>query len=457
MRGTYLAVIGAALALGVSAPADARKQPPPAPLPPPAPVIPQVKSGDAGLDAFYYYDRAGAPLWLASDAGREAAAKVAEILARAPIDGLAEGPALSARVKMAIASGTLFDDAAISLAWLKYVRALKAPVSGVEYGDGTLMLKPPSAKDALGEALAAPSLVTHVTQVAAVNPFYATLREAALAGNAGGDPHVKGTLDRLRLIPAKGKIIIVDTGSQRLMMVEDGVVADSMKVVIGKVQSPTPLIAGMIHYVTLNPYWNIPSDVVQRKIAPLVIKRGVSYLKAARYEATDKWGVTAEVIDPASVDWKAVGKGEAMAYLRQLPGANNMMGAMKFGFANRFDIFLHDTPRRALFDKARRDLSMGCVRLERAGDLARWLLGSDAAPTGDTPEQQVKLPAGIPVYTLSLTANVDAGQIVYADDIYGYDRTGQAEALAASTVPVATAAEVDADVAGDGKDDSGTN
>lgn len=434
MRGITLAV-AAAFTLSLAGAADARKKPPPAP--PPAPVIPQVTSGDAGVDAYYFYDRAGAPIWLRDDAGRQAAAKVVEILERAPIDGLAEGPALAATVQSAISAGTLADDAAISLAWLKYVRALKAPVSGVDYGDSALTLKAPTAKQTLSEALAAPSLLTHVSQVAAVNSFYSTLRDAALANNSASDPHVRATLDRLRLIPAKGKVIIVDTANQRLMMVEDGNVAGSMKVVVGKLKSPTPLIAGTIHYVTLNPYWNIPTDVVQRRVAPLVVKRGVAYLKAARYQAADKWGSTAQAIDPATIDWKAVAKGEATAYLRQLPGMNNMMGKMKFGFANRFDIFLHDTPHKELFAKAQRNLSMGCVRLEQAPDLARWLLGSDAAPTGDAPEQQVALPAGVPVYTVSLTANVDTGQIVYADDVYGFDQPGQAQAALASTAPVA--------------------
>lgn len=435
MRGFHLAISAGALALLAAQPADARKKPPPAPAA--APVVPQVKSGDAGVDAFYFYDRAGAPLWLRDDGGRQAAAKVAEILERAPIDGLTEGPVLAAAVKTAIAGGTLADDAAISLAWLKYVRALKAPVSGVEYGDAALALKVPTAKQALSEALAAPSLLAHVTQVAAVNSFYSTLRDAALANGSANDAHVRATLDRLRLIPAKGKVIIVDTANQRLMMVENGNVAGSMKVVVGKLKSPTPLIAGTIHYVTLNPYWNIPTDVVQRRVAPLVIKRGVAYLKAARYQAAEKWGSAAPAIDPSSIDWKAVARGEATAYLRQLPGMNNMMGKMKFGFANSFDIFLHDTPHKELFVKAKRNLSMGCVRLEQAPDLARWLLGSDATPTGDAPEQQVALPAGVPVYTVSLTANVDNGQIVFADDIYGFDQPGRAQAALASTAPVA--------------------
>ena len=79
----------------------------------------------------------------------------------------AEGPALAATVRSAIAGGTLGDDAAISVAWLKYVRALKAPVSGVQFGDTALMLAPPTAKQALSDLLAAPSMLVHVSQVAA--------------------------------------------------------------------------------------------------------------------------------------------------------------------------------------------------------------------------------------------------------------------------------------------------
>jgi len=241
---------------------------------------------------------------------------------------------------------------------------------------------------------------------------------------------VRGTLDRLRLVPAKGKVIIVDTASQRLMMVEDGNVAGTMKVIVGKLKTPTAPIAGTIHYVTLNPYWNIPMDIVQRRVAATVLKRGVSYLKAARYVTTKRWGVGAELVDPESIDWAAVKAGSETAYLRQLPGPNNMMGKMKFGFANRYDIFLHDTPHKNLFAKDKRNLSMGCVRLEHAPDLARWLLGTEPVLSDDAPEQQVALSAGVPVYTIALTASVDGAQIVYADDYYGYDQPASAQAQA---------------------------
>ena len=96
-----------------------------------------------------------------------------------------------------------------------------------------------------------------------------------------------------------------------------------------------------------------------------------------------------------------------------------MMGAMKFSFENADDIFLHDTPHKELFKKDKRTLSLGCVRLEHADRLAQWLLGRDAAPPSDAPEQHVMVDKGVPVYLLYLTANVQEGQLAFATDVYG--------------------------------------
>lgn len=433
MRASWIGLVAAACVVGTPAVARKKADTPP---PPAAPVITHVNSGDAGIDAHYFYDRKGTKLWLASAGGTQAARRLVEILKLAPIDGLAEGPVLAAGVEAAITGSTLDDDARISLAWLKYVRALKAPVDGVEFGDPAVALKVPTAKEALTALAAAPSMLAEVDRTAAVNTFYATLRDAALANGAAADPHVRGTLNRLRVLPAKDKYILVDTANQRLMMVEDGNVVNSMKVIVGKEHSPTPNIAGVIHYVTLNPYWNIPLDIVKNRVAPLVIKRGSSYLTAARYVTTERWGVAAAKIDPDSIDWKAVAAGDQPAYLRQMPGPNNMMGKMKFGFVNSADIFLHDTPKKSLFDKASRNLSNGCVRLEKAGEVAKWLLGTEPVLGDDAPEQQTQIAGGVPVYTLALTANADGDKLVYAEDVYGYDRPGQALA-AAHVGPVA--------------------
>lgn len=412
-------LITAALAGVVfAAPVDARKKAPPPP--PAAPVTPQVHSGDAAIDAFYFYERSGTPIWLRDDAGRQAAAKVAEILDRAPIDGLAEGPVMAAMVRAAIAGGTLENDAAISLSWLKYLRALKAPVTGIEFGDKALMPTVPTTKDALTELLAAPSMLSHVTKVSAVNPLYSAIREQAVASGSGSDPRVRASLERLRLVPATGKAILVDVATARLWMLENGQPVDSMKVIVGKTTSPTPLIASTIHYVTFNPYWHILDEVARRTVAPTVLKRGISYLKAAKYDLVASWA-NPEPVDPTTIDWKAVAAGTDHVFIRQKPGANNMMGAMKFSFDNAEGIFLHDTPHRQLFAKDRRTFSLGCVRLERADRLAQWLLARDAVPPTDAPELHVQIDKGVPVYLTYLTANVEQGRIAFASDVYKLD------------------------------------
>jgi murein L,D-transpeptidase YcbB/YkuD len=195
-----------------------------------------------------------------------------------------------------------------------------------------------------------------------------------------------------------------------------------MKVIVGKPDFATPLLAGSIWYVTFNPYWHIPQDVTKRKVAPIVLKRGVSYLKAAKYQAVAAFGGDKEEpIDPSTIDWKAVAAGKVEAHIRQLAGSQNMMGRMKFGFANDYGIFLHDTPHKDLFAKAKRNLSLGCVRLEHPERLAAWLLGKEATPPADDSELNVQLDKGVPVYISYLTARPGGDKIAYADDVYKLD------------------------------------
>jgi murein L,D-transpeptidase YcbB/YkuD len=383
----------------------------------------------------FYAAHPGLLIWLRDADTRAAATRLETQLKDAQIDGLADAPALAAAVDAALASGTPTDDQRISSAWVAYVQALKRPVGGVSYGDPALELAPPSASSILDRAAAAPSLAGHIDSIAGVNPFYAALRASALKQGEAADPHVQATLDRLRLLPAKGRAILVDVANAQLMMLEDGEVIDTMKVVVGKPDFPTPLLAGTIHYVTLNPYWHIPPDVAKRKVAPVVLKRGVAYLKAARYQTVAAFGGDQEQpVDPASIDWKAVAAGKADAHIRQLTGPNNMMGTMTFGFVNDYGIFLHDTPHKDFFAKAKRNLSLGCVRLEHPERLARWLMGRDPVPASDDAEQQVLLDHGVPVYISYLSARPDGDQIAFADDVYKLDlgpsgtKAGQASA-----------------------------
>jgi murein L,D-transpeptidase YcbB/YkuD len=230
-------------------------------------------------------------------------------------------------------------------------------------------------------------------------------------------------IERARALPANlgRRFVLVDAADARLFMYEDGRPVDSMRVIVGKPESQTPMMASQIRYAVLNPYWNVPDDLVRSRIAPNVLREGLSYLQQRGYEILSGWADDAPEVDPASVDWAAVAAGRERLRVRQRPGDGNMMGEIKFRMPNELGIYLHDTPDRALFDAADRRLSSGCVRLEDAGRLSRWLFGRRVAASTPAPEQRVDLPNPVPVYITYFTAAPSEQGIAFRDDIYGRD------------------------------------
>lgn len=197
-------------------------------------------------------------------------------------------------------------------------------------------------------------------------------------------------------IPVRGPYILVDAASARLYMMMDGRVQDSMKVIVGKPETPTPVLKSVINYATVNPYWHVGADLTRTLIAPRVLKDGKAYLIQQGYEVVTEWGPGAQVISPDSVDWKAVAAGQTRVFIRQRPGPANSLGHFKFELPNGDGIYLHDTPKKELFSADMRALSHGCVRLEDAQRLARWLLGKDP-PVASVPEDNVLLPRPVPI------------------------------------------------------------
>ncbi len=234
---------------------------------------------------------------------------------------------------------------------------------------------------------------------------------------------IQANLERARALPAvpRGRYLLVDAAAAQLWMYEDGRPVDSMRVIVGKPSEQTPMLAAYVRYAVVNPYWNVPPDLVQQRIATNVLDRGLGYLRERRYEVLSGWDVNAEPLDPSTVDWRAVADGRTEVRVRQLPGDGNMMGDVKFMMSDELGIYLHDTPDRQLFDAADRRLSSGCVRLEDADRLAQWLLGDEARPSSSAPEQRVDLPEPVPVFITYLTVAPSEGRLVFRDDVYGRD------------------------------------
>ena len=386
-----------------------------------------VVSSDAAV-ARFYYARQNAPLWFRAGSNSEAATQLVSILRSADVDGYSAGPQLAGQVEAAILAAQSGDKAKImaaerllSSAWANYVQAIYSPTTGMLYG--YQLSRVPNPDRILYEAANAPSLTQHLQLISSVNPIYAQLRAAALAQPAGmgPDPRLLANMDRARSIPRNGRFVLVDAASARLWMYENGQPVDSMKVIVGTIETPTPMLASMIHYATLNPYWNVPENLIRKTVAPGAVKNGEAYLKAQGYQVMSDWTANATVIPGDQIDWKAVAAGQKIIRVRQLPGPTNAMGKLKFSFPNSQDIFLHDTPAREHFAKAQRTISNGCIRLEDAKRFARWLLGREPEAMGTDPEQFVKLPQGVPVYVTYLTAFPSEGKIVFADDVYGLD------------------------------------
>jgi len=140
----------------------------------------------------------------------------------------------------------------------------------------------------------------------------------------------------------------------------------------------------------------VTPDVAKTVIAPRVLKDGDAYLTQQGYEVVTAFARDARVLPADSVNWKAVAAGETKVYVRQLPGPANSLGHFKFDLPNGNGIYLHDTPKKELFAQDKRDLSHGCVRLEDAQRLARWLLGKEP-PQASVPEENILLPHPVPI------------------------------------------------------------
>jgi murein L,D-transpeptidase YcbB/YkuD len=152
------------------------------------------------------------------------------------------------------------------------------------------------------------------------------------------------------------------------------------------------------------------------------------------YEIVSDWSKDAKIIDPKTIDWKGVTDGKVEVMIRQKPGPQNFMGRMKFMFPNQFGVYLHDNPRRELFLKSTRYFSGGCVRLEDAARLGRWLFGRDLDWQSAGTEEPVPLAQPVPVYITYLAAMPDGQSIAYYDDVYGRDGTSFAKAPESGTV-----------------------
>ncbi len=251
---------------------------------------------------------------------------------------------------------------------------------------------------------------------------------------------IKVNLERWRWLPATlGALHVrVNIAGFELRVVENGTDRLRMRVVTGQAYRQTPVFSDQISYLVFNPYWHVPHSIAVKDKLP-EFRRDPTRASAQGFEVLRGWGADATPIDPSTIDWERLSASNFPYRLRQRPGPQNALGQVKFMFPNPHSVYLHDTPARALFRRAERSFSSGCIRVEHPVDLAATLLRHNEGwsreriqkvMTGNT-EQTVLLTQKVPVHLLYLTVQAAPDQPVhFRRDVY--DRDGAvATALAA--------------------------
>ncbi len=142
--------------------------------------------------------------------------------------------------------------------------------------------------------------------------------------------------------------------------------------IVGRPDRKTPMMSSALNNVVVNPPWNVPPTLARKDILPKV-RNNPGYLEQHGYTVMRGWN-SKETIDPYRVDWSTITENNLPFRFQQAPGARNSLGRYKFNMPSSDAIYLHDTPNHNLFQKDVRALSSGCVRVNKASELANMLL-----------------------------------------------------------------------------------
>ena len=223
--------------------------------------------------------------------------------------------------------------------------------------------------------------------------------------------------------------IFVNIADFSLEVMEDEQPVMSMRIIAGKDEQRSCVLSAKMTYLELNPFWRVPDSIATREILPQ-IKKDPGYLARKTIKVFKDWSDNAKEINPLLVNWSRVRASNLGYKFRQEPGPLNPLGRIKFIFPNECEIYLHDTPARHLFGRARRDFSHGCIRVEKPVELATYLLRNKEtwiqkkilAETRKGKRQVVMLPEPVSVHIFYGTVWVDRkGVLQFRNDIYHAD------------------------------------
>lgn len=362
-----------------------------------------------------FYARHGfQPVWATRQAQADS---LASAVLRAGDQGLNPGQFHADLLQRSAALPPLDRELLLSDAFLSYAAALAHGAVPVKLRgpDETLTPGPVDVAAALDVAIGSPDPGAAIEALAPATPAYLALRHALKTYRAGAVAGDKAATGRLRKIevnlerqrwlprPLPTERVWVNVADERLAFYHAGDPVFSTRVVVGQdvKRNQSPEFRATIESSFFNPPWVIPKDIVKREILPQ-ISRDPDYLKKN--------------------DMIMLANGEA----EQLPGPEAGLGLIMFDMPNRFDVYLHDTPDRDIFNLADRRISHGCIRVQEPRELASLLLQqpistiNEEIAQGSTIERN--LPVPVPVFVVYQTAFLDiAGALQFRPDFYGRD------------------------------------
>jgi murein L,D-transpeptidase YcbB/YkuD len=219
-------------------------------------------------------------------------------------------------------------------------------------------------------------------------------------------------IERFSKLPAvtQGTRLVANIPEFKLHVYEGDQRVFDIDVVVGKESTKTVVFNDEMQHIVFSPSWTVPPSIVKNEILPAMRGRR-EYLWRNNYVQT--------------------GTENGLPVIKQLPGAHNALGRVKFVFPNSHNIYFHDTPAKSLFSLRKRAFSHGCIRLAEPAKLAQYLLRNSPEWTPEKiskamnsgKEQYVKLPGAVPVSISYFTAWVDnSGVVNFREDIYGMDK-----------------------------------
>jgi murein L,D-transpeptidase YcbB/YkuD len=320
-------------------------------------------------------------------------------------------------------------DLVLSDAFLSYADALSRGVIPIEQrlDDEDLTPEPVDVVAVLDAAIADPNPAKLIEALAPSSAEYAALRRtyAEFRAIAAGARTVRGrserasperaaaaerrarqlavNLERLRWLPRRmpADRVVVNAAIARLQFFRDHRPVFTTRVVVGEIDKQTPELQSTISDLLFNPPWNIPRSIAQKEILP-------------------KLAADPDYLTSHHMRFRSNGA------IQQEAGPYSALGRLKFEMSNRYDVYLHDTPTKSLFQAAARMMSHGCVRVENPRMLAALLLGQpveaidNGIAVGRTHQRQLPVPMAIFIVYQTAYAESD-GSIQFRADPYQRD------------------------------------